>query len=272
MNQYYLGNTLINDAYLGSIRVEDLVAQEQGILIEYVVAAAGGSGGGTNNNRAGGGGGAGGLTSGSLLIISGSSFAINVGIGGLDTSVSGSNGGNSVLSGSGINIVSIGGGRAGYGNSTPINGSNGGSGGGGGQTEGGTSTAGTGSAGQGFAGVGGTTLGSGGGGGSKSAAVGSLAGSGSTWLDGNVYSQGGAAGTGNNSPVFTIYGAGGAGRGAFFTQQNALSGGYGAVKIRYAGTGSKATGGIISFSGGYTYHLFDWPLLQPNGGTGSFTY
>lgn len=53
MNQYYLGNTLINDSYLGSIRVEDLLAYKQPMAIEYLIVAGGACGGG---DYAGGGG------------------------------------------------------------------------------------------------------------------------------------------------------------------------------------------------------------------------
>jgi len=63
MQQYYLGNTLINDSYLGRIRVEDLFSLPAGYFVDYLVVAGGGAAG--NGVNCGGGGGAGGLLSGS---------------------------------------------------------------------------------------------------------------------------------------------------------------------------------------------------------------
>jgi hypothetical protein len=103
-------------------------------------------------------------------------------------------------------------------------------------------------------------------------------GSGSLWYDGNYYAGGGGSatlsgvigntgvgGTGgggiggyNNAGPVTgskNTGGGGGGGSAFGTGQGA-DGGSGIVKIRYYGTGSKATGGTITYSGGYTYHSF----------------
>ena len=45
MNQIYLGNTLINDAFLGTDRMDDIFRTNAAIQVEYLVVAGGGSGG-----------------------------------------------------------------------------------------------------------------------------------------------------------------------------------------------------------------------------------
>jgi hypothetical protein len=100
----------------------------------------------------------------------------------------------------------------------------------------------------------------GGGGGASSAGGTPTAGSGVSWLDGTTYSAGGS-GTGNVAGSANT-GNGGSGGNGITTK----AGGSGIVKIRYAGSGSKATGGTISFTGGFTYHTFT------SVATSSFTY
>jgi len=88
------------------------------------------------------------------------------------------------------------------------------------------------------------------------------------WVDGNYYAGGGGGGTqeatdfqGANGLTTLQYGyypgRGGLGLpgNAYNVQSNGASG---SVVVRYVGTGSKATGGIISYDAGtnYTYHFF----------------
>lgn len=304
MNQFFVGNTLINDAYLGGIRVEDLVAYKQPMAIEYLIVAGGGAGGSGN----GGGGGGGGFVTGSTNIPAGT-YEVIIGNGGASTGGSyakGPNGKNSWFN----NVSASGGGGGGTGFtgvSGDRSGSNGGSGGGacgpGDQTD---IRGGTGSLGQGFNGGGvkfsidNVYQASGPGGGAGAAAVKATVynsayagGNGKAWLDGVTYAGGGGgvggAGTGNGGAG----GTGGGGRGGWpdgLAQSgsnnlggggggasrndggNNTAGGSGIVKIRYAGTGSRATGGTITFSGGYTYHTFIAADLVGTDNTGSFTY
>lgn len=102
-------------------------------------------------------------------------------------------------------------------------------------------------------------------------------GTGSAWFDGNYYAGGGGAATFSSLFYAGVGGLGGGGRGGYNTglaaagvantggggggssQTGSLlggDGGSGIVKIRYYGSGSKATGGTISYSGSYTYHTF----------------
>jgi hypothetical protein len=102
-------------------------------------------------------------------------------------------------------------------------------------------------------------------------------GSGSIWYDGNYYAGGGGSATFTSVAFAGVGGIGGGGLGGY---NNALAvtgskntgggggggsqfgtgagadGGSGIVKIRYYGTGSKAIGGTITYSGEYTYHSF----------------
>ena len=102
-------------------------------------------------------------------------------------------------------------------------------------------------------------------------------GSGSLWYDGNYYSGGGGGGTFSFVGNAGVGGLGGGGTGGYNTGLAATGskntgggggggsqfgsgiggdGGSGIVKIRYYGSGSKATGGTITYSDGYTYHSF----------------
>jgi hypothetical protein len=271
MNQYYLGNTLINDAYIGSIRVADLIVSSSTLNIDYLVIGGGGAGGGnffTASGPTGGGGGAGGLLSGSISITkTNTTYTAIVGAAGLGLGTvraNGPNGSPSSLIGGLINVVTVGGGGGG---GYALNGSDGGCGGGGGGATPGFTSGGTGSAGpprQGFNGAPDYDVipnTGGGGGGTAAAATTNIGASGSVWLDGFEYGRGGdargslqASGSGGGGPAI----AGGQGQ----------NGNPGTIIIRYPGSGSKATGGAITFVDGYTYHRF----LFPNGGTGSFTY
>jgi hypothetical protein len=88
-------------------------------------------------------------------------------------------------------------------------------------------------------------------------------GAGLQWVDGNYYAGGGAGSTKTATPYqgnfgittqqFGYYpGRGSDGAG----DATPARGDRGIVVVRYAGTGSKASGGILSYSGGYTYHHF----------------
>jgi hypothetical protein len=253
MNQFFVGNTLINDAYLGSIRVDDIVTQPY-LEIDYLVQAPGGGGGATTiSGRNGGAGGAGGLITGSTLLFqSATSYQVIIGEPGAgsteDSGIAGQSGENTSLIGGKLNLVSIGGGGGGATLSTAgtqRNGKNGGCGGGGGAT---TGSAGFGTFGQGKDGdIGGTISGSGGGGVATSG-NGPTGGSGATWLNGTLFGPGGNV---NDSSTTNIYGKGG---NSF--SNGGLDGKFGTVIIRYPGTGSKATGGKIFYSASYTYHQF----------------
>lgn len=107
--------------------------------------------------------------------------------------------------------------------------------------------------------------------------TGNNGGDGLQWLDGNYYAGGGGGGIrgkiayvglgglgggGNGgwefaSPSGGVANTGGGGGGGGYAGDGAgAGGGSGIVKIRYAGSGSRATGGTITYSGGYTYHAF----------------
>jgi hypothetical protein len=269
MQTVYVGNTLINDVMLGSQRMDDVIQPLQ-LFIEYIVVAGGGASGGApgvSNPPGSGGGGAGGLRSGSMILQpTNTSYTVLVGSAGtgrLDNQ--GGNGGRSVFS----SIDSIGGGGGGANQTIGAvkDGAIGGSGGGGGGT---TGLLAAGTVGQGNSGSNsnGTNICGGGGGAGGNAGTGSFqggSGSGSIWLDGLEYSIGGG-GDGTSFPRQNQgagYGNGGAGT---FQQATGNSGQSGIVKIRYAGTGSKASGGTITYSSGYTYHTFT------SVATSSFTY
>lgn len=94
-------------------------------------------------------------------------------------------------------------------------------------------------------------------------------GNGVLWVDGNSYAGGGFGSIKLGSGAVGTYGAntlqygyypgrgGGAQPGEVYFPEE-MDGKTGAVVIRYTGTGSKATGGIISYDAGsdYTYHFF----------------
>ena len=255
------------------------------LQIDYLVVGGGGAGGG----YAGGGGGAGQYQATSSVLSTSSpiTYSVFVGDGGAQDGFKGTNGNSSSFN----SILSIGGGAGGAVSDTPsINdGSSGGSGGGGswyGNGLGGTGTAGN-NGGAGINNVGNLDYSGGGGGASTAGANGtstSNGGNGTLWLDGNYYAGGGGGyrkqtsltsngiggigGGGNghmdgNLEILRVSssgsantGGGGGGNASGFPSSGSWSGGSGVVKIRYAGSGSLATGGTITYSGSYTYHTF----------------
>lgn len=232
--------------------------------IDYIVVAGGGGGGNYS------GGGAGGVLTGSLSVSS-SNYTITVGLGGSGSvgSTTGTNGQSSSLIGTPLSITATGGG---YGGNTGAAG-NGGSGGGGRGAAG--STGGTGIAGQGNNGAAGSAGVGGAGGGAGAAGSGRNGGNGIQWLDSNYYGGGGAAGFPAGTPGLGGGGATsgtapspgtantGGGGGGWCCPTLGGAGGSGVVIIRYPGS-TKATGGTITFSNGYTYHTFTT--------NGTFTY
>lgn len=218
--------------------------------IEYLVVAGGGGGGsGYTSQNNGGGGGGGGVLTGTVTVTPGSTYTIAVGAGG-DANA---NGGNSYITGTGVNITAIGGGKGG-GLIPTVAGGNGGSGGGGapnGPTAGGLGTAGQGNngaagnpaspyhgGGGGGAGGAGVTVGGTGGIGIQSSIEGTAkyyGGGGGGGADTNA-GQGGLGGGGNGGlPSSTLptagaaYTGGGGGGGA--SQGNAISGAAGGSGI-----------------------------------------
>lgn len=252
------------------------------IVADYIIVGAGGGGGGGGGNRAACGGGGGEVVVRNLQVLSGTNAVVvgNAGLGGAGNN-QGNDGGNSSFAG----LTAIGGGGGERDNFGA--GRNGGSGGGG-HTAGGVSTAvnGVGNSG-GFHNAAGGGGGGGGGvgvNGSESSPTsnGGAGGAGLLWHDGNRYGAGGGGGSrrggvftggsggsggaggggaggtgGANGANATARGSGGGGGGSNVAGQNQNGGdGFnGTVVIRYLGT-PVATGGVITQSGGYTYHTF----------------
>lgn len=246
----FLGDKKVNILQNGDMLVANPFLTEY--TIDYLVVAGGGSGGVGNGDRfsgtLGGGGGAGGLLSGSYTVSLNDTISATIGNGG---SSDGANGNNSSFIGSGLSTTATAGG--GGGNISDGAGHNGGSGGGAAYFG---SSAGTGTVGQGFDGNTGRNItnfhtgGSGGGAGSTPPSQ-TQSGNGSTWLDGTLYAKGGpgALCTG----LSTQPGSGGNGGGSAEVRTDGQNG---IVKLRYAGNKTRATGGTITQSGGYTYHTF----------------
>ena len=264
MQTVYIGNTLINDFRLGEIIVDD-VFQSNFLSIDWL--AIGGGGGAGNSNTAaefGGGGGAGRWVTGSASL---TPQTINIKIGGPGNGAvstfpgDGNPGQNTTLFINNQPITASGGGNGGFHTSAGGNGGSGGGGGSNGDRAGGLAVASTPFAGFGFNGASGSING-GGGGGAGSAGSGQFGGTVRAWLDGITYAQGGNGLGGQKASV-----SGSGGNGA--NNANAGSGGSGIVIIRYAGSGSKATGGNISFTSGYTYHTFTSASID---GTADFTF
>jgi hypothetical protein len=256
------------------------------LTIDYLVVGGGGAGGG----YVGGGGGGGEFQSGSNSILqAATTYSVVVGNGGTEAAFAGTNGQTSSFN----SIVSIGGGYGGAVSDTPAikNGNSGSSGGGGtyyANATGGTGLAGN-NGGNGSDGAGTANYSGGGGGAAAAGANGSSTsngGAGKAWVDGNYYCGGGGGyrqqatlssnGTGGiggggdgyqeTSPTGAKLravtsgsintGGGGGGGASGSTDSGDWNGGSGIVKIRYAGSGSQATGGTIAYSGSYTYHTF----------------
>ena len=218
------------------------------------------AGGGPGGYRRGGGGGAGGLIYDAALAVSGgATYAINVGTGGVasaSASAYGSNGGDSSIVGTGVNVIAAGGGAGGNG---PSNGAGvaGGSGGGAGS---GSTTVGAGTAGQGNAGGirgvnGNNSTGGGGGGAGRPGSDGSLdsppsGGSGGqgfltdisgtpTWYAGGGGGGGVQAGNSGNMGSPGGGGDGGGGTGGMAVPNGATNASFGPA----AGAGQNGLGG-----------------------------
>jgi hypothetical protein len=264
------------------------------ITFDYLIVAGGGGGNGSPTvYSSGGGGGGGGLiygTSNSVLL-PGGLLTITVGSGGV---VDGNGNSSSINSYTGLGfqagststIIAIGGGKGGYGGTSPYGtgapGNSGGSGGGGGGANssgsgagsGGTSTKITYSLG---INVSATSLGNSGGnaiidsfaaggGGGGAGSVGSVGatgatvsgGSGYTWLNSNTYAAGGRSHNYNYGAPVSVAGASFTGNGGDGNGGSSLAaaGGSGIVIIRYSGTNVLATGGTISTVSNYVYHTF----------------
>jgi hypothetical protein len=70
MQTVYIGNTLVNDIFLGSQRMDDVFENPSSVFTtEYLVVAGGGRGANGTATRRGGGAGAGGLLSGSVSLL-----------------------------------------------------------------------------------------------------------------------------------------------------------------------------------------------------------
>jgi hypothetical protein len=205
--------------------------------VEYLVVA--GGGGGRRKQQPQdptSSGGAGGLLSGSLNVFSGA-YDIVVGAGGpggVEYSDQGKDGNNSLIQrGGSVLIQSI------YGGGTCH------PGGSGAGAQYGACGGQAGTPGQGN--QGGPSSGTGGGAGS----TGDAGGLGAMWVDGVTYARGGGGAGGGYLANSGNGGAGGTASGNY-----GQDGSSGVVIIRYAGT-PNATGGVISQSGGYTYHNFN---------------
>lgn len=165
MKQVYKGTTLINDIFIGSDRVGNVIPPVQPFIVEYVVA-----GGGAGGGSAGGGGGGGEVATGSIQLTYASTYNIfvgNGGLGGTQATGYGQNGETSSIYLSTTEILSVlgGGSGSGYAKDTITFYNNGGDGGSGG----GARSAGTGglAIGDGLGNDGGTGPYSGGGGGAE---------------------------------------------------------------------------------------------------------
>jgi len=276
MQTVYIGSTLVNDIMLGSQRMDDVFTPKTSLDVQYLVVAGGGAGGVGDGDVAAGGG-AGGFLSGSFVLPQNFSISLIVGRGGR---VANENGKNSSISSSGLFFYeSLGGG---FGGTNLITGGTGGSGGGSSNNR----AIGSGSLGQGFNGASSNDTNSAGGGGgalnSGSRGVGTVGGnggSGSLWINGTRYAGGGG---GRGQTAFGLGGPGGGGTAGSNATDNTGGGGGGDVNVKtggtgivilaYLGSGSRASGGTISYDGTYTYHTFTSASLAGSNGTGSFTY
>lgn len=270
------GSSSVADLFLGSLPVNKIyrgasLEWARPLAIEYLVVAGGGGGGRwwTYDPHYVAGGGAGGYRSSVQGELSGrnsspepqknltpGSYVVTIGAGG----TYGSSGTDSVFD----NVTSIGGGSGAWNSVTTYTGRSGGSGGGGANTGGG----GGGTTGQGFQGSAGTGITNPGvGGGAGAAGVGAnTGGSGiSSLINGTAtYRAGGGGSTagglggggaaGGSGAANT--GGGGGGRYGSGDTNNGGSGGSGVVIIRYPGSVAKATGGSITYAGGYVIHTF----------------
>ena len=261
--------------------------------IDYLIVGGGGGGGAgiiDSNGGGGGGGGGGGYYTASASVPKGTSIAVTVGLGGAGGTFyrsgrawygtgAGDGTSSSVFSyvlRPNIGIISMSGGASGAAGNTnvsitgigPVT-AKGGDGGGGGPP---FSNAGGAYSNNG--GSDGVTAGGGGGGTDDQTNV-WRGGDGPRWLDGNYYSgggsgggdydggaAGGAGGGGHggyqNTDGTDGLGGGGGGGGSYggSSYTNGSRGGNGVVIFRYPGSTATATGGTITYSGGYVYHTF----------------
>lgn len=245
----------------GQISLYDFYGKSNTYSIQYLVIAGAGAGGGLYN---GPGGGAGGYLSNTANFVPGAAYTVTVGAGGASAPDGGGNkGANSSISGTGVSVLSYGGGSQGqtgpFGSACGLQSNQ---------------TAGQGNAG----GVQNFTCcwnhSNGGGGGSGGAGSGINGGAGTAWYDGVTRAGGGgggvypeyagpgqgAAGGGNGGfrggSAPTAGGANtGSGGGGSSHGGGSTAGGSGIVIIRYAGS-QRGTGGTVTSSGGYTYHKF----------------
>jgi hypothetical protein len=257
MNTVYIGSTLVNDIFLANKRIDEIGLPKGPLSIEYLIVGAGGE-------AFNGGGGGAQYVTGSTTLSTGTypvvAAKITTGTP-TQTQVSGAYS-------SFLEITSKGGGNGGeYNASAALARGWDGACGGGGAGAGGAAPSGVG--GTGTAGGNGGTASNinngGGGGGASGSAAGSTPGLGKQWLDGNYYCGGGY---GYNHSGETILGASPNGGGGGLW--NSGPSGPGTVRIRYAGSGSQATGGTIIYSGSYTYHTFTGSSASST--TGNFVY
>ena len=247
----------------------------------------------SDGGPAAGGGGAGGFVSGTIDLSLANTYPILIGTGGVDVSNIAQNGGNTTAFGLTAYGGGSGGEQSGVGTFKPAGS---GSSGGGGSISTDPPISGSaiygsqgkdGGAGSSYSFGGGGLYSGGGGGGGASVKgetaygapgkiIGGAGGDGKAWFDGKYYAGGGGGGSWSTSTTSTtcaIGGIGGGGQGGSKGFGDATpgsvntgggggggtgsrAGGSGIVKVRYAGSGSKATGGTIEYSGSYTYHTF----------------
>ena len=230
---------------------------QQTIDIHYTIVGGGGGGGSTYspNVTSGGGGGAGGFLtnfgSTALTLGSGITYTITVGTGGAGAATSaalGTNGGNSVITGTGVSITATGGGAGS--SSTGANGADGGSGGGGGATKSGGSgnTPSTTPSQGNDGGSGGSTGNYGGGGGGGAAAVGAN----------GTGTNGGNGGNGSSNSItgsaVTYAGGGGGGNYNGGTVGSGGTGGGGNAGANSGAVGGNGTDGLGGGGGGASYN------------------
>jgi hypothetical protein len=218
--------------------------------IEYIMMGAGGE-------AWSGGGGAGQVISGSARLNIGAYYPVEVAPITTGTQPATQvSGGNTTF----LNQLAMGGGNGGY--AFTASGWNGGSGGGGGRQRAGYENVGIGLFGYDGGPVSFGDDGCGGGGGGAAAAggasapggfsIGGIGGAGVQWFDGDWYAGGGSGECNYYEITSGSYPSKGGGG-----NWNDGPGGAGFVKLRYPGTGSKASGGTISYEDGYTYHAFN---------------
>ena len=203
--------------------------------VDYLIVAGGGGGGVLN----GGGGGGGGLLTSSISLVTGNTYTVTVGAGGsgaIPDSIAGTNGGNSVLSGTGITtITSLGGGSGGTNTQAAT------SGGSGGGASNGTNTGGAGTVGQGNRGGNTSATGPS----NFAAAGGGGAGAAGADISGSAASSNGGVGLASSiTGTSTYYAGGGGGNANGGTSSSGGLGGGGNGIVNSQGTsGTNNTGG-----------------------------